>query len=70
MGTKPPLLVDEEEPHVERLEDGSYSVGRRIPIGTVNEDLSSDFESEDFDTVGVSSLAGWDALPRLATSCA
>ena len=43
---------DEEEPHVERLEDGSYSVDGRIPIGDVNDALGSDFESEDFDTVG------------------
>ena len=43
---------DEEEPHVERLEDGSYSVDGRILIGEVNDALGSEFESEDFDTVG------------------
>jgi CBS domain containing-hemolysin-like protein len=43
---------DEEEPHVERLEDGSYTVDGRIPIGTVNETVGSDFKSEDFDTIG------------------
>ena len=43
---------DEEEPHVERLEDGAYSVDGRISIGEVNEVVGSDFESEDFDTVG------------------
>ena len=43
---------DEEEPRVERLEDGSYSVDGRILIGAVNDALGSDFESEDFDTVG------------------
>jgi len=43
---------DEEEPHVERLEDGSYMVDGRIPIGTVNEVVGSEFESEDFDTIG------------------
>ena len=43
---------DEEEPRVQRLEDGSYGVDGRITIGTVNEALGSDFESEDFETIG------------------
>jgi CBS domain containing-hemolysin-like protein len=43
---------DEEEPNVERLEDGSYAVDGRIPIGTVNETVGSNFKSEDFDTIG------------------
>ena len=43
---------DEEEPHVERVEGGSYTVDGRIPIGTVNEVVGSDFESEDFETIG------------------
>jgi CBS domain containing-hemolysin-like protein len=44
---------DEEEPHdVERVEDGSYTVDGRMPIGRVNEVVGSDFKSEDFDTIG------------------
>ncbi len=43
---------DEEEPHVQRVEGGSYTVDGRIPIGTVNEVVGSDFKSEDFDTIG------------------
>ena len=43
---------DEEEPHVQRLEDGSYVVDGRIPIGQVNDVVGSGFESEDFDTIG------------------
>jgi len=43
---------DEEEPRAERLEDGSYSVDGRLAIGSVNEIVGSDFESEDFDTIG------------------
>jgi CBS domain containing-hemolysin-like protein len=43
---------DEEEPAVHRLQDGSYSIDGRIPIGVVNEALGSGFESEDFDTIG------------------
>ncbi|MDP8950509.1 MAG: hemolysin family protein [Actinomycetota bacterium] len=43
---------DEEEPAVRKLPDGSYSMDGRIPIGVVNEALGSEFESEDFDTIG------------------
>jgi CBS domain containing-hemolysin-like protein len=43
---------DEEEPAVRKLPDGSYSIDGRIPIGVVNEALGSEFESEDFDTIG------------------
>jgi CBS domain containing-hemolysin-like protein len=43
---------DEEEPQVERVEDGSYTVDGRIPIRRVNEVVGSDFKSEDFDTIG------------------
>jgi len=43
---------DEEEPHVQRLEDGSYVVDGRIPIRQVNDVVGSGFESEDFDTIG------------------
>ncbi|BBL80069.1 hypothetical protein RxyAA322_19230 [Rubrobacter xylanophilus] len=43
---------DEEEPAISRLPDGSYMIDGRIPIGVVNEALGTDFESEDFDTIG------------------
>ena len=43
---------DEEEPGMDRLEDGSYSVDGRVPIGVVNDSLGSDLQSEDFDTIG------------------
>jgi CBS domain containing-hemolysin-like protein len=43
---------DEEEPAVRKLPDGAYSIDGRIPIGVVNEALGSEFESEDFDTIG------------------
>ena len=43
---------DEEEPAVSQLSDGSYSIDGRIPIGVVNEAVGSEFESEDFDTIG------------------
>jgi len=43
---------DEEEPGMDRLDDGSYSVDGRVPIGVVNDSLGSDLQSEDFDTIG------------------
>ena len=43
---------DEEEPTICKLDNGSYSVDGRAPLGLVNEALDSDFESEDFDTSG------------------
>jgi magnesium and cobalt exporter, CNNM family len=43
---------DEEEPAVHKLNDGSYAIDGRIPIGVVNEALDANFESEDFDTIG------------------
>ncbi|CAN5224551.1 hemolysin family protein [soil metagenome] len=43
---------DEEEPLMRKLSSGAYSVDGRIPINVVNEALESQFESEDFDTIG------------------
>jgi CBS domain containing-hemolysin-like protein len=43
---------DEEEPAVRKLPDGAFAIDGRIPIAVVNEALDSDFESEDFDTIG------------------
>jgi len=56
---------DEEEPHVERLEDGSYAVDGRIPIGEVNEVVGSEFESEDFDTIGGLVLGQLGRVPEV-----
>jgi CBS domain containing-hemolysin-like protein len=56
---------DEEEPHVERLEDGSYTVDGRIPIGEVNEVVGSEFESEDFDTIGGLVLGQLGRIPEV-----
>jgi CBS domain containing-hemolysin-like protein len=43
---------DEEEPAVKATADGSYVTDGRISIGEVNEALGTDFESQDFETVG------------------
>lgn len=43
---------DEEEPAVRKLSNGTFSIDGRIPISVVNEALGSEFESEDFDTIG------------------
>jgi CBS domain containing-hemolysin-like protein len=56
---------DEEEPAVHRLQDGSYSIDGRIPIGVVNEALGSGFESEDFDTIGGLVLGHLGRVPEV-----
>jgi CBS domain containing-hemolysin-like protein len=56
---------DEEEPAIRRLADGSYSIDGRIPIGVVNEALGSDFESEDFDTIGGLVLGAMGRVPEV-----
>src|SRR5215211_1376672 len=43
---------DEEEPVVSELPDGSYSMHGGTPIEEANKALGSEFESEDFETVG------------------
>ena len=43
---------EEEEPTIRKLQDGSYSIDGSSSIGVVNEALGSQFESEDFDTIG------------------
>jgi CBS domain containing-hemolysin-like protein len=56
---------DEEEPAVRQLSDGSYSIDGRIPIGVVNEALGSEFESEDFDTIGGLVLGSLGRVPEV-----
>jgi CBS domain containing-hemolysin-like protein len=56
---------DEEEPAVRQLPDGSYSIDGRIPIGVVNEALGSEFESEDFDTIGGLVLGHLGRVPEV-----
>ena len=43
---------DEEEPAVKAMGDGSYLTDGRISINDINETLGTDFESQDFETVG------------------
>jgi CBS domain containing-hemolysin-like protein len=43
---------DEEEPTLHKLSDGSYSVDGHAPLTEVNRALGSEFESEDFETIG------------------
>ena len=56
---------DEEEPAVRQLSDGFYSIDGRIPIGVVNEALGSEFESEDFDTIGGLVLGSLGRVPEV-----
>jgi CBS domain containing-hemolysin-like protein len=43
---------DEEEPTLHKFSDGSYSVDGHAPLTEVNRALGSEFESEDFETIG------------------
>ena len=43
---------DEVEPAIKETDDGSYLTDGRISINEVNETLGTDFESQDFETVG------------------
>jgi CBS domain containing-hemolysin-like protein len=43
---------DEEEPSLTRTDAGGYTIDGRVAIQTVNEALQTDFESEDFETIG------------------
>ncbi len=50
---------------MERLEDESYSVDGRIPMGTVNETVGSNFEIKDFDTMGRLVLGQLEHAPEI-----
>jgi len=56
---------DDEEPSVRELPDGAYSMDGRIPIGEVNEALGTDFESQDFETVGGLVLGRLGRVPEI-----
>jgi CBS domain containing-hemolysin-like protein len=43
---------EDEEPTIRKLPHGSYQIDGSASIGAVNEALGSQFESEDFDTIG------------------
>ncbi len=56
---------DDEEPALEKLPDGSYTVDGRAPIQTVNDALGSSFESADFETVGGLVLGALGRAPEV-----
>ena len=56
---------DDEEPNVERLPDGSYTVDGRAPIHAINDVLGSRFESADFETVGGLVLGALGRAPEV-----
>ena len=45
-------VFDEEAPTLQKLSDGSYSVDGSAPLTEINKALDSEFESEDFETIG------------------
>ena len=56
---------DDEEPEVEKLPDGSYTVDGRAPIHAINDALGSSFESADFETVGGLVLGALGRAPEI-----
>ena len=56
---------DEEEPTLHKLPDGSYSVDGHAPLTEVNKALGSEFESEDFETIGGLVFAGLGRAPEV-----
>ena len=56
---------DDEEPALERLPDGSYTVDGRAPIHVMNDALGSRFESADFETVGGLVLGALGRAPEV-----
>ena len=56
---------DEEEPALHKLPDGSYSVDGHAPLTEVNEALGSEFESEDFETIGGLVFGGLARTPEV-----
>jgi CBS domain containing-hemolysin-like protein len=56
---------DHEEPAVRELGDGTYRMDGHIPIAEVNEALGSDFESQDFETVGGLVLGRLSRVPEI-----
>ena len=51
-------------PAVRELEDGSYRTDGRTSIGEVNRALGTDFESQDFETVGGLVLGHLGRIPE------
>jgi CBS domain containing-hemolysin-like protein len=56
---------DEEEPAVKEMGDGSYLTDGRLSINEVNETLGTDFESQDFETVGGLVLGHLGRVPEV-----
>ncbi len=55
----------EEEPTLRKLSDGSYSIDGRISVQAVNETLGSQFESEEFETIGGLVLGHLGRIPKV-----
>ena len=55
---------DDEEPVVKELEDGTYRMDARIPIGEVNETLGAGFEGQTSKPSAASCSASWATYRR------
>ncbi|RDI72379.1 hemolysin family protein [Halopelagius longus] len=57
--------AEELEPTVAKLEDGTYAADGNVSIEAVNEAVGSDFESDDFETIGGLVLSHLGRVPEV-----
>ena len=57
--------VDEREPSIDRRDEGAYTVDGGVPISKVNEALGTDFETDEFGTIGGLVLARLGRAPEV-----
>ncbi|WP_227354566.1 hemolysin family protein [Haladaptatus salinisoli] len=60
--------AEEQEPSIEKLDGGAYTMDGRVAIQTVNEVLGADFRSEDFETIGGLVLSRLGRAPEVGDS--
>jgi CBS domain containing-hemolysin-like protein len=56
--------VDQREPSIRRRDGGGYDVDGGVPLAILNDSLDTDFESEEFETVGGMVLERLDRAPE------
>jgi len=56
--------IDEEDGQIKKLDDDTYIVKASIPIDEFNDYFHSEFDDEEFDTIGGIVLQGFGHLPK------
>ncbi|MUV89136.1 DUF21 domain-containing protein [Halapricum sp. CBA1109] len=57
--------ADGSEPSIRRREDGQHDIDGGVPVGAVNEELGTTFESGEFETIGGLVLERLDRAPEV-----